>query len=316
VFFSIKINESKESTREELEETLGKKLNNLKVIEKTVKNSEYIKDLSDIALIQIELEQYQKAEKNLSTCLLHFTKQKDRLGQAAVFGLLGTLYFKKGDFQKSLNNYQNAYDIYSELKQVGEQIMTLKGMGNCLIKLNELEEACDIFLNCSAICTDHKDIYNFLDCLGNLIYIHEIQENWDIIFELYKKSLAAFKELKDNRGIITSYFNLGILQRKSNKNRNALKYFKKGTNAAIDSNYAEMIIKGLSYVAETLFYLGKVKEASGELVKSLYLAEKIDAKNAIIQIKILLKSFGLGDEDIRRMVQEYRRSREKEPLYN
>lgn len=295
---------------------MNEKLDNLKTIEKTGKNSEYIRELSNIALIQIELEQYKEAELNLSTCFLHFKKQRDRIGQAAVFGLLGTFYFKKGDFQNSLDNYQKAYDIYSELKQVGEQIITLKGIGNSLIKLHELEEACDVFLNCSAICSDHKDISNFLDCLGNLIYIHEIQENWDVVFELYKKSLASFKELSDNRGIITSYFNLGILEKRNNKNQSALEYFKKGTNTAIESNYAELIIKGLSYIAESLFYLGKVKEASHELIKALNLAETINAKNAIIQIRILLKSFGLGEEDIQLRIQEYKKGSEKEKKGN
>ncbi len=241
--------------KEELNFLLEKKLENLQLLEEIGKDSDYIKELSDIALIQLQLEKFGDSEKNYLTCLKHFEKQKDRLGQAAVYGLLGTLYFKEGQYQKSIESYENAYDIYKQLKQIPEQITCLIGIGNNYIKLNKYDEACDIFLDCSAICSDNNDIYNLLDCLGNLIHIHETSERWDVVFELYIKTLKAFKEIKDNKGIITSYFNLGILQKKNNDLEEALRYFKKGTNLAIDGNYAELMIRGFSYVAETLFYL-------------------------------------------------------------
>jgi len=300
-----------ELNKEDLQDLLNKKLENLREIERIGKDSNYMKELGDIALIQLQLGRYIDSENNYLTCLKHFKKHKDRFGQAAVYGVLATLSFKKNDYLKSLEFYEKAYEIYKELKQVQEQIACSKGIGNSLIKLNKLEEACDIFLDCSAICSDNNDIYNLLDCLGNLIFIHEKSEEWDIVFELYKKTLKAFKELRDNRGIITSYFNLGIIRKKDNKLK-AIRYFKKGTNIAIDSNYAELIIRGLGYVGETLFYIGKIKEAKNQYIRALHLAEKIKANNAIIQLRILLQSLGLQDKDIFDDLKKYEESRKKE----
>lgn len=59
-------------------------------------------------------------------------------------------------------------------------------------------------------------------------------------------------------------------------------------------------------MAEILFYLGKIKDAKNELIKALYLATKIKAKNATLQIKVLLKSFALSDEDIEKELEEYK----------
>jgi len=300
-----------ELNKEDLQDLLNKKLENLREIERIGKDSNYMKELGDIALIQLQLGRYIDSENNYLTCLKHFKKHKDRFGQAAVYGVLATLSFKKNDYLKSLEFYEKAYEIYKELKQVQEQIACSKGIGNSLIKLNKLEEACDIFLDCSAMCSDNNDIYNLLDCLGNLIFIHEKSEEWDIVFELYKKTLKAFKELRDNRGIITSYFNLGIIRKKDNKLK-AIRYFKKGTNIAIDSNYAELIIRGLGYVGETLFYIGKIKEAKNQYIRALHLAEKIKANNAIIQLRILLQSLGLQDKDIFDDLKKYEESRKKE----
>lgn len=294
--------------REELKHILKKRLKNLKGMEQIGKDSNFIQELNDIALIQLQLEQFEDAETNYLVCLNHFKKQKDKLGQAAVYGLLGTLYFKIDDYRKSIEFYENAYIIYSELKQIQEQITCLKGIGNSYIKLNQWDEACDIFLDCSALCSDNNDIYNLLDCLGNLIYIYETIEKWDVVFELYKKTLKAFKEIKDNKGMITSYFNMGILQKKENNLEAAVRYFKKGTNLAIDANYAELIIKGLSYVGETQFYLGEMKEAKNQFIKALHIAKKIEAKNAIAQLRILLQSLGMQAKKIFNELKDYEKS--------
>lgn len=264
--------------------------------------------MGEIALLQLEIEQYSDSEINYLACLNFFKKQQDQLGQAAVFGVLGTILFKKGDYKEAINHYEDALKIYKKLYQVQEVITCLKGKGNCYLKLNELDDACDEFLECCVVCSDNNDIYNLLDCLGNLVLIHERQEKWDVVYELYKKTLKAFQEISDNKGIIVSYFNLGILLKDQQKD-DALQYFKKGTNLAIDSNYSELIIKGLSYIGETLFYLGRVKDAKDEFIKALYLAEKVEAKNAIMQVNILLKSFGLDDNDIKSELESYKKAR-------
>jgi tetratricopeptide (TPR) repeat protein len=302
-------NNDKELTEEELSQILNQKVENLSVLEQIGKNSKYIKELSDVALLQLQLKRYEESENNYLICLNHFIKQKDRLGQAAVYGVLGVLYFEKFNYHKSIESYEKAFTIYKELNQIEEQITCLKGLGNNYIKLNKLDDACDTFLDCSTICSDQNDIYSFLDCLGSLIYIHEQTEQWDIVIDLYKKTLKAFKELNDSKGIITSYFNLGILKKKSNNLEDALRYFKKGTNTSIDSNYAELIIKGLSYVGETLFYLGEKKEAKNQFIKALHIAQKIKAENAEIQLRVLLQSLGLQNKHILEELKRYEESK-------
>ncbi len=287
-----------ELTREELEKLLEHKLANIKDLDKNEKDSNYIKELSDVALIQLQLEEYSKSEENYLVCLTYFTKLDDKLGQAAVYGVLGILNYKKNEFLKSIGFYEKAFGINKKMNQIQEQITCLKGIGNSYIKLHKWDDACNTLLNCSTLCSDNGDIYNLLDCLGNLIYIYEINEEWDIIFELYKKSLKVFKEIKDAKGVITSYFNLGIIEKKKDKLEEAVRYFKKGTNIAIESNYVESIIRGLSYVGEALFYLRRRREAKDQFLKALRIANKIKADNAIIQLNVLLKSLGLSNDEL------------------
>ena len=270
----------------------------MKILEENGKDSNYFQELTNLALLQIEINEFVDAEKNLQECLKHFKLQKDPLGKAAVYGLLGVVFFKSKEYDDSIESYNIAYKIYKELNQHKEEIICLIGMGNALIKLNEWDKACDIFLECCTICSKSDDIYNLLDCLGNLIHIHEMRENWDVVKELYKKTLEAFEELRDFRGIITSNFNLGILEKKENNYQKALNYFEKGTQRAKESNYSEMIIKGLSYIGEVLFYLGNIKSAKNYYIEALKIAKEVNAKNAIIQINVLLNSFGLNDEQI------------------
>jgi len=308
---NIHVKEHTELTREEIERLIDETEERLKELEKYGKNLEYIQELSNLAFLQLEVEQYTKSEKNLQVCLNHFKKQRDNLGKASVYGILGILHFKSGAYQTSIDYYNIAYKIYKEFNQVEEQITCLKGIGINLIKLNKFDEACDNLLECSALCSDNNDIYNLLDCLGNLIFINEKQEHWDVVFELYKKTLKAFKELHDIKGIIVSYFNLGILKKRGSDFNQAIRYFKKGTNIAIDSNYIELILKGLGYIGEILVYQGNLNAAKEVYIKALSTAEKFKVKNSIIQIKILLKSLGLNEEEIENELRNYRNLRIK-----
>ena len=291
-------------TKEQINDKIDEIKNNLKIFEEQGKDSNYFHELSTLALLQIEIDEFAEAEENLILCLKHFKIQKENLGKAAVFGILGVLKFKSGDYGASFEYYNQAYEIYKDLNQFKEEIVCLIGMGNALIKLERLDEACDIFLKCSENCSERNDIYNLLDCLGNLIHIHETQEKWDVVIELYKKSLEVFEKMKDYKGIITSNFNLGILEKKENNFHKALKYFEKGTQRARESNYFELIIKGLSYIGEALFYLGNIKSAKQKYVEALRIANTVNAKNAIIQIKVILNSFGLNDKQIENELKE------------
>jgi tetratricopeptide (TPR) repeat protein len=141
--------------------------------------------------------------------------------------------------------------------------------------------------------------------LGNLITIYETQENWDIVYELYKKSLKAFQEIHDIKGIITSYFNLGIIKKKESDFNEAIINFKKGTNTAIDSGYTELILKGLGYIGEVMVYQYRMNEAKEVYIKALSIANEVRAKNAILQIKILLNSLGLSEYEINKELKNY-----------
>ena len=296
-------------SQEELEALLKEKLNNLDELEKIGKDSNYFQELSDIALIQLQLELFEESEKNYLLCLKYFQLLKDRLGQASVYGLLGTLFLKKKAFEKSIENYESANEIYIELKQIAEQFTCLKGIGAALLKLDQLDQASDFFFKCSALASDNNDIYSVLDCLEKLISIYEKQEDWDIVYELYEKTLESFSKLKDNQGMIIAHFNLGIIKRNQGSYEEALYQFKMGTNLSIESNYVELIIKGLSYVGECFFYQGRMNESKNQYISALHLAEQVKSKNAILQIQILLKSFGMSDKDIEADLELYRKKK-------
>ncbi|MBN1213975.1 MAG: tetratricopeptide repeat protein, partial [Candidatus Lokiarchaeota archaeon] len=284
---------------ENIVDIIKKKKQEIDEIEKLMgKNSEYFQILNELSLILIDTASYEEAEKNFLLCLDFFEKQQDRLGKASIYGILGTLDFKRMEYQKSIDNFNKAYKIYKELNQYTEYITCLKSIGTNYIKLNQLEKSKDIFFDCSRICSESNDIDNFLDCLGNLIFIYEELENWEIVLELYNKSLETFKKIKDNQGIIVSYYNLGILERRLGNYSNALNFFIEGEQIAKISNLIELRLKGLFYIGEIFIYLGRINDSKDQFIKTLYYAKKINAKNMILQVTLLLKSIGLDNHKI------------------
>lgn len=143
--------------------------------------------------------------------------------------------------------------------------------------------------------------------MGNLIFIYETQENWEVVHELYSKTLKTFKKIKDDKGIIMSYFNLGILEKRSGDYLSALDFFRRGEEIAKTSNFSKLKVKGLFYIAECYVYLGKTKDAKEKFIETLYYANKIQAKNIILQIKLLLKSIGFENQQIEEELENYER---------
>ena len=117
------IEEKEEFSKSELESILEEKLVELKEVEQIGKGDNYFKILSDIALIQLQLELYDESEKNYLLCLKYFQLQKDRLGQASVYGLLGTLFLKKNEFKNAIENYKKSNEINVQLNQVAEPLI-------------------------------------------------------------------------------------------------------------------------------------------------------------------------------------------------
>jgi tetratricopeptide (TPR) repeat protein len=303
----MKVPKDFDLSKEEIESLIKEKKEELSKWEQIGKNSHYIEILTDIALLQIELDHFEAAEKNLLVCLKHFEIQRDRLGIAANYGLFGTLNFKRRKYYDAIENYRKALEIYRELNQVQEIILCLKGIGNSNIRMNKLDEARDIFLECSEISSTHDDIYSFLDCLGSLIRIYEVSQNWDILFELYQKTFEAFEKLSECKGMITALFNLGLIKSKMGDLDSSLYFFKKGTNLAIESNYLELIIKGLGYTGETLLQQKKISDAIDQYIKALHLSLQINSKNSILQIKLILKSVGITDNEINERLTHYKK---------
>ncbi len=293
-----------EDSKEDIKGSIKQKKD---LLSKLDKGHEYMKIVSEIALLQIKIAQYERAESNLQSCQDFFKKQKDRLGQASVMGLLGTVSFKKRDFDQSIEYYRKAYKIYDDLTQVKEKIMCLKGIGRSYMRLSKSDDAADVFFNCCEICSNNDAVYSFLDCLGNLIQIYEQKEEWDVVFELYQKTLKTFQKMRDKRGMITSYFNLGILKKRTQEFEQSLKYFTRGNQIAKESNYSELILKGLSYWGECLFNLGKKNEAKEKFIEGLKIAKKIDAENAIKQLNLLLRTIGYTPQEISEELTRYKK---------
>ena len=296
-----------EISKRELENQIKSLKLELKELKKEESKSDYIHKLYDLALLQSENHQFDESIKNLEECLKYYETNPNNLGKSSIFGSLGVVCYLNEDYIKSQKNYHSALELYEKLNLKHEQIVCMKSIGLNLLKLNKLNEAVNILLECAELSSKEKKIEDFLDCISNLVQIYEIQKKWDVMIELYQKGLKAFEKLNDIKGIINSHFNLGILYKKLNQYFEALNHFKKGTNLANEGNYAESIIKGTSLIGEIYVKQNQIKKATKEFIKSLSVAKRIKANNAEAQLKILLNSMGLNNSQINIMLNEYER---------
>lgn len=158
-------------------------------------------------------------------------QESDARVEASARATLGLVHALLGAYERSSEYYLAALALFKDLSGVEPELLEcVKGVGVNLIKLRDPRGALLQFENGLELARQFRDPGNILDCLANLIYIHESLGHWDKLAHLYRESLATFRELGDREGEVTTLVNLAIIYQRLH--RQAPGDFPKGDETA------------------------------------------------------------------------------------
>lgn len=159
-------------------------------------------------------------------------KLNDRIGIADGFMLLGTVNLNMGDYDESLKNSENALDLYA--------------------KILKLEPSKNNF----------KIQKNKAQVLNNMGLVFWNQSNYSQALKSNYEALAIRKEIKNIKGIATSYNNLGLVYDSQGNYAQARSYYLK----SIDVKFKIGDVFG---IGNTLNNLGLVCQETGDYPEAL-----------------------------------------------
>ncbi|MCI4666774.1 MAG: histidine kinase [Bacteroidia bacterium] len=161
-----------------------------------------------------------------------FPKHMDSLLVARATKNMGLVYFRSGDFQQALADYQKASKIFYKLDRP-VYYANLMDIGNVFLRLEDNENARQNLWEALNYIDPEKNTRWYANTLNSYGILLENEKKYDSLAHYYRRSYVLKKKLNDIYGQSVSLNNIGnIFSRYTPNPDSAIKYYKLGIEIA------------------------------------------------------------------------------------
>lgn len=200
---------------------------------------------------------------------------------AIAYTNIGNAYKNKNDYDKSLEFYTRAINIYEQLKDTVEMAKVYNNIGIIYYNKSDYNKALDTYIKSLKIFENAGDRKGQADCYNNIGLIYNKKGEYDKSLEFYFKNLKIREEIKDKSGIAASYNNIGNIYYNKDDYNKALEYYLKSLK--IKEEIGDK--KGLSHLYNNIGLIYTDKENYDTALeyhfRSLKVKEEIGDKKGI-----------------------------------
>ena len=222
----------------------------------------------------------------------------DRKAEADRFFNQGIQQFQTSQFEAGLNSWQQALQIYREIKDRQSEGKALGNLGNAYYFLGNYPKAIDYYQQSLAIAKEIKDRKSEGLSLGNLGLAYDNLGNYSKAIEFHQQSLKIKKEIKDRQGEGQSLGNLGLAYDSLGNYPKAIDYHQQSLDIAKEIQNHRGESAAIGNLGSAYFSLGDYQKAIDYQKQSLVIARDIkDRKGESDTLSSLGNAyFSLGDD--------------------
>lgn len=205
--------------------------------------------LNTLAGINLAANHPRQAEKHILQALRYASRANNRPRQAVINGMASEIYYKLGNYQRSLQYAQKAYVIDSLLGNEGKMAVRLTMQGAALGGMKRDNEAVAVYQKAIPTLRSVGNIHSLGIALNQMGFILLRQKQEQAAVEAFREASGIFSKMGDlyngctaRKGLYEAYWNLN-----PDSARHELERF----NALRDSLYSTSTAKALArYEAE------------------------------------------------------------------
>ncbi len=207
----------------------------------------------------------------------------DPVVMADYYGSIGLAYYALGDYDKALENYFKAHEIYEREKALDPLAKMLNNIAVIYRLQSRYERAVEIYQQSFQLKKRLDDSLGMAASLQNLGVVYGHQNQLPKAVESLEQGLAMFRQLGEQNDVAGCYLSLGEVYYRASKWPE--------TKTVLDKAFA-ILDKAPSpeYLPQTLFYLGMVEAKQGRaqpalpfLEKSLQLSRQYGQKDNLLR---------------------------------
>jgi serine/threonine protein kinase/lipopolysaccharide biosynthesis regulator YciM len=220
---------------------------------------------------------------------IHYTEQdlaiarerKDKGRESVALGNLGDIYRNLGDLHRAFEYYKQKLEIVRETDDQRGEGNTLMSLGLAHIAQGEVADALDHFNQSLNIFRKIGDRRGEGSALGNLGNTYAQLRKTEDAIEYYKQSLKIVREISDRPGESNICGNLGNVHLAQGKLSEAINYYEKGLEIAREVRNRRGEGNILGSLGIAYDRLGKVDDALGCYEQRLEIACEIGDKEGL-----------------------------------
>ena len=212
-----------------------------------------------------------------SKAILESKKLGDSTLLAQVFSDLGAVYFIKGDFQNSKENYLLAYKIRKARKDYKGLAKINNNLANIYEKTQHYKLAMATFLEALQYFESTNDEKNSNTIKGNIGLIHLKLKNYSKALNYISQVIQYQEKNKVTDGLCISCLNLGNVYLQMNDTVKALNFYNKSLKACTLVGNQKGISSGYNNIASIKTEQKKSKDAIVLYEKSLKIRKNLNS---------------------------------------
>nr|WP_199305066.1 CHAT domain-containing tetratricopeptide repeat protein [Coleofasciculus sp. FACHB-125] len=226
-------------------------------------------------LEQFQTSQIETALQSWQQALNLYREIKDRLGEGKSLGGLGNAYYSLGDYAKAIDYHQQRLAIAKGIKDRQGEGASLGNLGNAYYSLRDYVKAIDYQQQSLAIAKGVRDRLGEGQSLGNLGNAYLSLGDYAKAIDYHQQSLAITKEIKDRQGEGNSLGNLGLAYRYLGDYVKAIDYHQQSLAIAQEIKDRQGERNSLGNLGGAYAFLGDYTKAIDYHQQSLAIAQEI-----------------------------------------
>jgi len=236
-----------------------------------------------------------EAIRHFHEALLLLTSKKDT-SQIYVRNHLGRIHLDIKQFKVAKEHLEASLNLNKQLNFKKGEAQTFALLGSVYEKTNDYEKALECQFKSMELFEKLDDSSGLALIYENLGSIYEDQERFDLAHAYFKKAFEYVSDHHTDRKI-NILNNLGDVNRKNGKLREALSYTEEARDEAISTQNNHQLESALKDLAKTYALLGDFDRAYDLVNESNALNEKILSLKNIQQLNTLQVLYGVKERE-------------------
>jgi len=163
-------------------------------------------------------------------------KEKDSISQFHIYIRIGLLYERISNYNKSADNYYDAFKIAKEQNNKANLADAYNRLGNLFILDEEYDKAYDYFIKSSKLEKEFGNERGIAATYNNIGEVYRYKGENDKAIEFYKKAILINKKMDNKEWLAINYENIGTIHHKKGDLKLAYDYYMKALAYAKEIN--------------------------------------------------------------------------------